>query len=426
MSIIKQVQEFLEQKEKKIITQNFVSLFLLQGANYILPLLILPFLVRILGAEKFGLIMFAQSLVSFLNVFVDFGFNISGTREISIARNQKQKVGEIFIAIMLIKFCLVVISFGVLLLLIGSFTRFSIDSNIYILSFGVVIGQACFPVWFFQGIEKMKVVTYVNVFAKIIFTVLVFFFIDNEQDYFKVPIYNSLGFIVSGFFGLIFSFKFFTFKLPTFGLIKQLFFDSFSLFISNLAISLYTASNVFILGLFSGNALAGVYSSIEKLILAIKNIYVPLYQALYPWVSRQNNEKVKMIICKIKPFVFLLGMVIAIFILCFAENILALVYKDPIITSYSIVFRVLCFISLFSGLNMLYNVLYFPAVKRYKVRMNILIFGGLFSVIMNLIFVQFFSIYGVAIIVTITELLLVLIGSFYFKKISSEMEIIKP
>lgn len=417
MNLPNKISAFLNDKDKKVVAHNFLSLLVLQGANYILPLLILPFLVRILGAEKFGLVMFAQSLSTFLTVFVDFGFNISGTREISIARANKEKIGKIFLAIMIIKIFLIIVAFVILYTIVSVFTRFQIDSEVYLLSFGVVIGQALFPVWFFQGIEKMKVVTFINILAKLIFTLLVFILIKTETDYYKVPIYNSLGFIVSGIIGFALSFKYFTFKMPEFNLMKQLFVDSSSLFVSNFATSLYTASNVFILGLFSGNVLAGVYSSMEKLILAVKNIYVPLYQALYPWVARLKDKEKGEVIRKLTLPVFTISTLITIIILIFANKVLIIVYDDLLISSYVNVFRILSFISVFSGLNMLYNMLYFPSVKRYKVRMNILIFGGLFNMIMNLVFVQFYNIYGMAIIVSITELILVYIGYFYFKKL---------
>lgn len=421
--IVKNVCAFLKNSEEKLVLHNFFSLVLLQGANYILPLIILPYLVRVLGAEKFGLVMFAQSFAVFFNVFVDFGFNISGTREISLARENKVKVGAIFSAIMIIKLGLLIVAFCLLFLITNLFTRFSIDAEIYLLSFGVVIGQALFPIWFFQGVEKMKIVTFVNILSKVIFTVLVFFLINTELDYHKVPIFNSLGFIVSGLLGFLLSFKYFEFTLPSIKLIKQLLTDSFSLFVSNLASSCYTASNVFILGLFSGNTIAGVYSAMEKLILAVKNVYVPLYQALYPWVSRKKDLEKEVIISKIMPPVFFVSTLITIVILIFSKSILSLVYDDNLITSYADVFRILSFISIFSGLNMLYNMLYFPAIKRYRVRMNILIFGGFFNMVMNLIVVQFFNIYGIAVIVTTTELLLVFVGYYYFKKLSKKIKL---
>jgi len=285
MKLLNKVYTVLGNREKKVVVQNFFSLVILQGANYILPLLILPYLVRVLGTEKFGLVMFAQSLALFLTVFVDFGFNISGTREISLARKNKEKTSQIFFAIMFIKLGLLLLAFAILYIIVNTVTRFSIDAQVYLFSFGVVVGQAFFPVWFFQGIEKMKFVSFINILAKGIFTVLVFFLVKSEADYFKVPIYNSLGFVISGLLGFGLSFKYFKYKLPTFNLVKRLLVESFSLFVSNFATSLYTASNVFILGLFSGNIIAGVYASMEKLILAVKNVYVPLYQALYPWVA---------------------------------------------------------------------------------------------------------------------------------------------
>ena len=150
------IKKFLQDKEKKVLANNYLSLLVLQAANYLLPLLILPFLVRVLGTDKFGLVMFAQSLAVFLTVFVDFGFNLSGTREISLARDDKNKLSEIFNAIMIVKLLLIVVAFGILCIIVNVFTRFSIDKNVYLLSFGIVIGQALFPVWFFQGIENSK------------------------------------------------------------------------------------------------------------------------------------------------------------------------------------------------------------------------------------------------------------------------------
>jgi len=416
MSAINKIYSILGNREKKIVFNNFLSLTMLQGANYILPLLILPYLVRVLGAEKFGLVMFAQSFATFLMVFVDFGFNISGTREISLNRTNKGKISEIFISIIIIKIILILAAFGFLYFAVTFIDRFSIDPYVYLLSFGVVIGQALFPVWFFQGIEKMQFVTLINILSKTIFTILIFIFIKSEADYLMVPVYNSLGFIVSGVFGLLISLRYLKFTTPSLSLTLRLFKESSSLFISNFALSMYTASNVFILGLFSGNIIAGVYSSMEKLILAIKNIYVPIYQAIYPWLSRKKATKKNNIINKISPVIFIVSTFVTLLILLFAKTILNSIYSNAIISSYVDVFRILSFISIFSGLNMLYNMLYFPTKGHYTLRMKILISGAIFNISMNLIIVNFYGIYGVAVVVASTELLLFILGYYNFRK----------
>ncbi|RLD27456.1 MAG: flippase [Bacteroidetes bacterium] len=402
----------------RVIASNFMSLTILQAANYILPLIVLPFLVRILGTDKFGLVMFAQAMITFFNVIVDFGFNISGTREISLAREDKKKLSELFSSILLIKSGLIILGFILLIIIVELFTRFKIDAEVYYLSFGVVIGQALFPVWFFQGIEKMKFVTLINILAKVIFTVLIFLVIRNKEDYLLVPVFNSLGFIVAGLIGLIISLKHVNYTKPKWNMVKKLFLESFSLFVSNFAVNLYTTCNVFILGIFTGNTIVGVYSSMEKLILAMKNIYVPLYQALFPWLAKQGQEKQNKTIKKLAPIVLGVGSLITLTIALFGKTILFIIYNDELIGSYTIIFKILSFIAIFAALSMLYNTLYLPAIKKFKTRMIILITGGLINVLLNLFLVRLYGIYGTAFSVVSTELILVILGFYYFKKYS--------
>ncbi len=264
----------------------------------------------------------------------------------------------------------------------------------------------------------MKFVTLINILAKVIFTVLVFLIIRKPSQYILVPLYNSLGYIVAGVFGLLLSLKYVKFIRPRYSVIKTLFSESFSLFVSNFAASLCTSSNVLILGIFTGNTIAGIYSSMEKLILAIKNIYIPLYQALYPWISKQSNSKKIQTIKKMRPFILLVGLLITVLILLFGKTMLSVIYNDNLILEYSNILKILSFIAIFSGINMLYLILYFPAIKKYKTRMTVLVFGGLFNLTLSLILVRLYGIYGTAFAVVTTELFLLIFASLYFKKYS--------
>jgi len=197
---------------RKRLTGNFFSLSVLQALNYILPLITLPYLVRILGPEKYGLISFAQAFIGYFVVLTDYGFGLSATREISIHRENKEKVSEIFSSVMIIKFFLGVLSFIILGLVLAFVPKFGNDWLIYIFTFGMVLGNILFPVWFFQGMEKMKWITILNVISRVIFTICIFIFIHNEADYINVALINSLGYLVAGIISLWVVFKNFKVK----------------------------------------------------------------------------------------------------------------------------------------------------------------------------------------------------------------------
>lgn len=402
--------------EKATIASNYGYLLFLQGANYLLPLILLPFLVRVLGTEKYGLVMFAQSTAVILSVIVDFGFNLSGTREVSMVAKEKKKLSEVFSAIIILKIALTTAAFLILVLVTFSFERFSIDQEVYILSFGVVIGQALFPTWFFQGIEKMKVISAINVLAKVIFTALVFVIVKDETQYLLVPTFNSLGFIISGFLGVIISFKYVKIVMPKFALIKSLFLESSVLFFSNLGASLSTSANVLVLGLFTGNSTVGVYSSIEKLIIATKNIYMPFFQAVYPWLSKQTKRRKIATLKKILPIMFFVGLIISSTILLFGKKILTLIYNNELISSYANVFKIISFIAFLSAIHMTFITMYFPSEKQYNIRMRILVTGGIVNLIMAFLLVNLYGIYGTAIACVFTEALLLLLAIYFFKK----------
>ena len=404
--------------ERKIIAKNYVALLFIQGTNFILPLIIFPYLVRTLGSEKYGLVMVAQSVALFLTIIVDFGFNISATREVANLKNDKEKLSQFYWNVFSIKLVLIIITFLLLLGLIICVDKFSVDPLIYLFSFGLVLGQAIFPTWFFQGIEKMQVITIVNVAAKLFFTISLFFVVLSPSDYQYVPIFNGLGFVISGLFGFVFSLQYVKFIFPKLSQVKEIIENSSSLFFSNFAVSLYTSSNTLILGFFAGDSMAGIYASMEKLILAIKSLYSPFYQAIFPNLSTKPYDEIRSYIDKMRIPIGFLGLIISIIIFFGAKQILMLAFDDALIVGYSSVFQILGFISILSSLNMLYVTLYYPSIKKYKIRMKILISGGFLNLIIALSLVKFYTIYGVAISAVTTELFILLLAVyFYYKKI---------
>ena len=120
---------------------NVFYLTILQGINYLLPLLALPFIFIKLGAENYGLVAFAYSISLFLNILVDFGFDLYSTREISINRSNKVKTDKIFSVTMISKLILLIIAFFLLLILTFTVEKFKVNSYVYYLMFFIVVGK---------------------------------------------------------------------------------------------------------------------------------------------------------------------------------------------------------------------------------------------------------------------------------------------
>ncbi|WP_439128205.1 oligosaccharide flippase family protein [Polaribacter sp.] len=407
----------LKDFKKKIVFRNYFFLLIIQFTNIVLPLITFPYLVRVLGAKNYGIVMMAHSLAIFLGIIVDFGFNISATREVSLLKGDKELLSKFYSNVILIKTFLVLISFGILLFIVSFVYKFNVNKEVYLYSFGIVLGQALFPTWFFQGIEKMKIITFINLLSKIIFTALIFIFIRQENDFLLAPIFNSLGFIISGFLGLLISFKYVNVSKPNFQKIIQIIKESFSLFSSNVFVSLYTTLNTLILGLFTSELLAGVYVSMEKLIVAIKSLYSPLYQAIFPNISNKKNIEIIKYVKRLIVPVLLSGVAIMLFVIVFAENILEFVFDNELITSYYFILQILASIAVFSSLNMLYVTLLLPALKKYNKRLKLLVLAGIVNIIIVIPLIKLYSIKGVAISASFTELFLLLLSFLGFQKL---------
>lgn len=403
-------------KIKGTVFKNYIYLLMIQGANFILPLITIPYLVRTLGINKFGIVMVAQSFAILLTIITEFGLDMSATRQVALIKNDKKKVSQYFFDVFFLKMFLVIIAFIILAFCIFYVDKFSREYLVYFFSFGMVFGQALFPAFFFRGIEEMRIITIINVLAKVIFTISVFIIIKTPGDYYYVPILNGLGFILSGCLGFILSLKYVSFMKPIFNEAISIAKESFSLFLSNLAVSFYTKINTLIVGIFISDSVAGVYSSMEKLVVATKSIYIPLYQALFPNIVVKDKITIVSIINKMKYYMGALGAIISFLIFLFAVDILNLIYNDEMITSYYVIFQILGLIGFLSSLNMLFVSLFFPAVKAFNQRLKILSMGGIFNIILVITLVQYYSIYGVAISATISELFILIVAYYLYKR----------
>ncbi|MBN1969114.1 MAG: oligosaccharide flippase family protein [Candidatus Delongbacteria bacterium] len=320
----------------KTLIQNFSYLSALQVFNMLLPLITLPYLLTVLGADYYGLIVYAQAITSYFVMFVNFGFNIYGTKEISLNRNDKSKISEISSNIILSKGLLfiasVAIMAGVLLLLKVS-TK---DQILFYLTLHLCFYEFILPLWYFQGIEKMKYITFVNLLSKLTFTVLIFIIIKNKEDYILVPLVNGLGSLIAGLASLYILLVVEKVKIHLTHLKDVIFYikESSVFALSNISSNLKDNLSKVLIGIFLGHTEV-TYFDIGEKILRLLRIPVGLtVQTIFP---RLNQEKdIKFLFNVIKILVSFIS-VTYIFIVIFSKSIVLFLGGEQLLPSSKIV-----------------------------------------------------------------------------------------
>ena len=392
-------------KEKKNLLENFISLSALQIISYVIPLISLPYLSRILGVEHFGVVFFAFATMQYFIILTDYGFGLSATREIAINRHNINNLSNIFSSVMFIKFLLLIVSFVILCLMIVFIPKFTLYWKVFVVSFLMVVGNAIYPVWFFQGMERMKYITFLNILSKTIFLVLIFIFVKQQSDYEIVPLLNSLGFLVSGIIGLFFAFKTFGIKLykPKLNSLKKQFKYSSEFFLSRVSVSMYTNTNTFCLGLVGSNIMVGYYVAAEKIYTALNGIQSPLSQAIYPYVAKNKDIK---LFKKIFTYACLANTLICVSVFIFAKDIISIFYGIEMVEAYKIL-KIFCITTLVVFPSILIGYPLLGALGHTKEANGSVIIGSIIHVIglLVLYLTNKMNVYSIATMVLITEII---------------------
>ena len=272
--------------------RNALSLYGMQAANYILPWFTFPYTLRVLGAEKFGLISFAASLITYFQAVTEYGFNLTATREISIHRDDPVKLSQIFSATLYAKTILMVGSFFVLMVVVFAVPRFRAEAPLFSISFMLVVANVVFPVWLFQGIEKMENITYREIGARLLGLAPTFLLVRRRSDYVIAAGIYSGSMLLAGAISYLGFSRVTTARLVwvSWRDIRRTFAEGWNIFLSTAAITIYTRSNTFILGLFASPTEVGYFSAAQRLIEAARSLVYPITAATYPHISRLSHE----------------------------------------------------------------------------------------------------------------------------------------
>ena len=411
---------FQKIKSNEVLFKNFTSLSLLQVANYIFPLVTLPYLVRVLGAEKYGLVNFAAAFAVYFTIITDYGFNLSATQEISVNRENPNRVSEIFSSVFTIKMLLFILSSVMFFIVVLVFPIFKENLILFIVTFLGVLGTALFPLWFYQGIERMKYILIISVSVRLITTILIFVLIKSENDFIKFAGLNTVTQFAIGIIGLQFALNKFglKYRFPNKTLIIQQLKSGWNLFLSTISINLYTTSNVFILGLFAPANVVGYYAAADKIRMAFQGILSPMSQSVFPYVNKMLSESYERFISfnkKLFKIALTVGAIISVMLFLFAEPIVNIILGKDYGPSI-LVLRIIACLPMVIFLSNVLGIQTMLPLNKHKSFSIILFFAAMISLTLSFILVPIYFEIGTAITALATETFVTLAFYIFVKR----------
>lgn len=405
--------------DAKKLLRNLASLGMMQMVNYVLPILIMPFLVVKIGISNVGLLATFTAITAYMQLVIDYGFNLSATRDIVKDGYDNAKASAVSSSVLVIKLCFSFIFILASLVIIEFIPSLNEYRTPFLLTIGIAVFQSLFPAWHFQAAEKMHFITTCNSIPKLVSAGMIFIFVSSSDDVWKVQACFMAGTVVSFIAAMIVLMVKFNFKvtLSISQCLRQLK-DGYSIFLARAASGLYKNFNVLILGFFAGSAAVGAYSIAERILRSVQMVQNVVGDTLYPSFSRgftsdkdffrRSAERYRWHIIS----VYAIASIVIFLLSGLIGELIGRTSADEV----SSCLRIMSIAFLFGGLNYVFAVLGLTSCGYARQFSWCVIATGLFNVLCATTLSYFYSYYGASASLALSELFLLCFVVIYSKR----------
>ncbi len=367
---------------------SFFNLSSIQAANILAQLLLIPIISRIVGLTEFGLIMLGASYAALVSIFINFGSNQSGVKEVALAKDSPTSLSKLFFSIYIVRGLLFVIT-SLIFFLVSQWLLPVNTRTHFLFANMIIVGELLNPFFFFVGIQQLFLYNIINLISKILSIVLILLFIKSPADSIWVNFIVGFTQILGSLFllvvliqkhGLIFI------KVPIQNLVQYAK-QNMYLTGNNLSVQLQQSIFLFSVSAMGNPVLLGAYSLCDKVVWSFRMLIISFFNAIYPRAAilHQNNpEDWKLLKQKLQKLLWVLLCLAALILLFFANPIVHIITgKSDELAAFFI--QSICLMPLVAGLNSL-NVTELLLRNQYKYIFNIalilltisILFAGLF------------------------------------------------
>lgn len=273
--------------------ENYFFMTVLQILNMCFYLLIYPFLIRTLGQEGYGLYAYAASMVFLFVTFVNFGFDLPAAQQVALHSDDKQVLRNVLSCVQTAKIyieMIAVLCFAVIMLINPIMGN---APCVFWITFLQTLTFILFPQWYYQGLQKMKMVTYIQFGFRLLSLPFIFIFIKSPQDVWVFALITSLASVLGGITAWLMirycdGIKIYWASIPA---VKRAYLEAVPFCGSNIIGVAKEQGMILMAGSFLGMADVAIYDLANKIMLIPRTIFSKLNDALYPkMVVRSDKE----------------------------------------------------------------------------------------------------------------------------------------
>lgn len=264
-----------------------------QGFNVIAPFIVIPFIILKCGEENFGKSAIGMSVAFFIVVFIDFGCDILGVKDISINRDNVDKRNHIISRVLYIKCFFTLLLSIVFFIAINQIEFFHKNQELFYFSFPVFIAQIVNPLWIFQGLEKFNLFSYFSILSKSIYILLILYFLDQKSDYVYINLAFGLSIFIAGivFFFLLNKQYQFVFVPIKFSELYGYMYANRTYVFSQIFIWMQLYSPILLINYFGTTIQVGQFRIVDQIISIFKTYILLSFNFIYPKICFEFDEK---------------------------------------------------------------------------------------------------------------------------------------
>ena len=391
----------------KSIKFNFIMNFILTVSNFLFPLITFPYVSRVLLPKGTGKVAFALSIVSYFTIFASFGVATYGIRAVAQVRDDKERLSKTMHELLFINIISMTIVYVALAIAILVVPKFAMEKELFWVTSLFILFTIIGIEWLYKGLEKYQYITIRTIIFKIASLFLVFLFVKEKSDYIIFSFISIFAIVGSGVLNLINSRKLINYTLYSEYEFKKHLKPMFVLFLTSMAIAIYTSLDEGLLGLLSSPEEVGYYNAAVRvkgiLFTLITSLGVVLLPRLSYYVENHMETEFHEALAKSTNFIIVIAASVVIFFTLFAKETILILAGENYVASI-IPLQIVVWALILSAITNILGIQILLPLKKDKQLLFSVLCAATVDVIANFLLVPKLAAVGTALSVIAAEL----------------------